>query len=91
MKIVFFGNTVHSLIGAKIIQKELGFSLGTLVNALLKQFVRNREVNISSEYRPTPELIASIREARWGDYPLMRSAARNLWTAGEWICSGSGR
>ncbi len=47
---------------AQEVAGELGFSLGTLVNALLKQFVRNREVNISAEYRPTPELIASIRE-----------------------------
>lgn len=28
---------------------ELGFSLGTLVNAFLKQFVRTKEVNFSME------------------------------------------
>ncbi len=42
---------------------ELGFSLGTLINALLKQFVRTKEVNFSASYTPTPYLIAAIEEA----------------------------
>lgn len=41
---------------------ELGFSLGTLVNAFLKQFVRNKEINLSiDEYVPNKRLIASLR------------------------------
>ena len=43
--------------------KELGFSLGTIVNALLKQFVRDKEITLSSEYRPNKSLMASILEA----------------------------
>lgn len=41
---------------------ELGFSLGTLVNALLRQFVRTKEVNFSASYTPTPYLKAIIEE-----------------------------
>lgn len=42
--------------------KELGFSLGTLVNALLKQFVRNKGVNLSMEYKPNKRLINSLKK-----------------------------
>jgi antitoxin component of RelBE/YafQ-DinJ toxin-antitoxin module len=41
---------------------ELGFSLGTLVNALLRQFVRTKEVNFSASYTPTPYLVAIMEE-----------------------------
>ncbi len=48
---------------AQEIAGEIGIPLGTLVNTFLKQFVRNKEVTLSSEYVPTPELIASLLEA----------------------------
>lgn len=45
MKIVFFGNTKHSLIGAKIIQKALGFSLiVTIPDSPLEKFANEENV-----------------------------------------------
>jgi methionyl-tRNA formyltransferase len=45
MKIVFFGNTKHSLIGAKIIQKALGFSLiVTIPNSPLEKFASEEKI-----------------------------------------------
>jgi len=42
---------------------ELGFSLGTLVNAFLRQFVRSKEINLSiGEYIPNKKLVASLRK-----------------------------
>ncbi|MFA6554056.1 MAG: type II toxin-antitoxin system RelB/DinJ family antitoxin [Candidatus Paceibacterota bacterium] len=43
--------------------KEIGISLGTLINSFLKQFVRNKEVNFSVSYKPTAYLKAAIAEA----------------------------
>ena len=40
--------------------ETLGLSLGTLVNALLKQFVRTKEVTLSVSERPSASLIAAI-------------------------------
>ncbi len=42
---------------------ELGLSLGTLINALLKQFVRTKEIRLSTSYYPNPSLRASISES----------------------------
>ena len=58
---------------AKRISGELGVPLGTVVNALLKQFVRDREITLSSNpLRPTPYLEKRILEAeaeyKVGDY-----------------------
>jgi antitoxin component of RelBE/YafQ-DinJ toxin-antitoxin module len=51
-------------LAAQEVAGELGFSLGTLVNALLRQFVRTKEVNVSiDEYVPNKKLIADIRKA----------------------------
>lgn len=47
---------------AKKTAEELGFSLGTLINAFLKQFVRNKEVTFYLEYRPNKKLIEIIRK-----------------------------
>jgi methionyl-tRNA formyltransferase len=45
MKIVFFGNTKHSLIGAKIIHKALGFSLVvTIPNSPLAKFASEEKI-----------------------------------------------
>ena len=50
---------------AKNVAAELGVPLGTVVNAFLKQFVRDREVTLSAnELRPTQYLIDCIEEAR---------------------------
>lgn len=58
---------------AKRISSELGVPLGTVVNALLKQFVRDREITLSSNpLRPTPYLEKRLLEAeaeyKAGDY-----------------------
>ena len=45
MKIVFLGNTKHSLIGAKIIHKKLGFSLiVTIPNSPLEKFANEEKI-----------------------------------------------
>ena len=50
-------------LAAQEVAGELGFSLGTLVNALLRQFVRTKAVNVSiDEYVPNKKLIASLRK-----------------------------
>jgi addiction module RelB/DinJ family antitoxin len=49
---------------AKKISSELGVPLGTVVNALLKQFVRDKEIILSvSPLQPTPYLERIIAEA----------------------------
>jgi addiction module RelB/DinJ family antitoxin len=48
---------------AQDVAEELGFSLGTLVNSFLKQFVRDKEVSFSVSYRPSKYLISVIEEA----------------------------
>jgi addiction module RelB/DinJ family antitoxin len=50
---------------AKRVSSELGVPLGTVVNALLKQFVRDKEIILSAnEYRPTPYLERILEEAK---------------------------
>lgn len=48
---------------AKDAAAELGFSLGTIVNAFLRQLARDKEVAFSVPYRPTPYLARIIAEA----------------------------
>ena len=49
---------------AQKVAAELGVPLSTVVNAFLKQFVRDKEITFSAnEYRPTPYLIDLIEEA----------------------------
>ena len=49
---------------AKKISSELGVPLSTVINALLKQFVRDREIVLSANpLRPTPYLEQIIAEA----------------------------
>ncbi len=43
--------------------EEIGIPLGTIVNALIKQFVRNREVTLSCEHNPSKYLISAIKDA----------------------------
>ena len=52
---------------AQKIAKELGLPLSTVVNAYLKEFVRDREVKFSLEPRPRPEVEKLIVQAS-GDY-----------------------
>lgn len=42
--------------GAQKVAKELGLPLSTIINAYLKQFMRNREAYFSIAPRMTPEL-----------------------------------
>ena len=52
-------------IEAQKISGELGVPLSTIINAFLKQFVRDREITLSTEkYQITPYLEQVIREAR---------------------------
>lgn len=58
---------------AQKVASELGVPLSTVMNAFLKQFVRDKEVTFSAnQYRPTPYLIGLIEEAKReyesGDY-----------------------
>lgn len=49
---------------AKKVSADLGVPLSTVINAFLKQFVRDREVTFSAnELRPTQYLIDCIEEA----------------------------
>lgn len=48
---------------AKEVANELGIPLGTITVALLRQFVREKEVNLSIEHKPSRSLIDSINEA----------------------------
>lgn len=50
---------------AKKVSEELGVPLSTVINAFLKQFVRDKEITLSAnQYRPTPYLIGLIEEAK---------------------------
>jgi len=44
--------------------ETLGFSLGTLVNAYLKQFVRTKEVSFKETYKPSEYLKWAMEESR---------------------------
>lgn len=50
---------------AQKVASELGVPLSTVMNAFLKQFVRDKEITLSAnQYRPTPYLIGLIEEAK---------------------------
>lgn len=50
---------------AKKVADELGVPLSTVVNAFLKQFVREKEITLSvNRYRPTPYLEQILEEAK---------------------------
>lgn len=66
---------------AKKVSAELGIPLSTVINAFLKQFVRDKEITFSAgQYRPTPYLERILTEAKReyevGDYtgPLTADA-----------------
>lgn len=43
--------------------EEIGIPLGTIINALIKQFVRDKEVTLSIRNKPNAHLKSLIREA----------------------------
>ena len=45
---------------AQEVAGEIGVPLSTVINAFLKQFVRDREVSFSASYNPSPYLRDSI-------------------------------
>ena len=49
--------------GAQRAAKEIGVPLSTVVNAFLKEFVRERQVTFSAEPRLRPEVARLLREA----------------------------
>ncbi len=50
---------------AQKVAGELGVPLSTVMNAFLKQFVRDKEITFTAnQYRPTPYLIGLIEEAQ---------------------------
>ncbi len=50
---------------AKKVSEELGVPLSTIVNAFLKQFVRDKEVTLSlHQHSPSPYLVRLIDAAR---------------------------
>lgn len=52
---------------AKKLAGELGLTLSSLVNGYLRQFIKTKTVHFSAEEKPTPYLIAAIKEAE-ADY-----------------------
>ena len=50
---------------AKRVSEELGVPLSTVINAFLKQFVRDKEITLSAnQYRPTPYLESILEQAQ---------------------------
>lgn len=50
---------------AQKVAEEIGVPLSTVMNAFLKQFVRDKEITFSAnKHRPTPYLIGLIKEAQ---------------------------
>ena len=50
---------------AQKVSAELGVPLSTVVNAFLKQFVRDKEITLSAnQYRPTPYLESILNQAQ---------------------------
>lgn len=47
---------------AQEIAKELGLPLSTIVNAQLKQFIREKELHISTRYHMSPKLEERLAE-----------------------------
>ncbi len=48
---------------AKKTAEALGIPLGTIISALLRQFVRDKEINLSIPLKPSKYLRDSIKEA----------------------------
>lgn len=48
---------------AKKIADTMGIPLGTITNILLRQFIRDKEIHIALNYRPSDYLLESIADA----------------------------
>lgn len=49
--------------GAKRAAEELGFPLGTIINAFLRQLARDKEISFSVPYKPSAFLTRLLGEA----------------------------
>ena len=64
MKTVLTVKTDKSLkLQAQKTAEEFGIPLGTILNAFLRQFVRNKEISLDISYQPTKYLIDILKEA----------------------------
>ena len=64
MKTVLTVKTDKSLkLQAQKTAEEFGIPLGTIMNAFLKQFVRNKEISLDISYQPTKYLTDILKEA----------------------------
>jgi addiction module RelB/DinJ family antitoxin len=64
MKTILNIKTDKSLkIAAQNTASELGLPLGTVMNAFLRQFVRDKELNLSTALKPSKYLMKVIAEA----------------------------
>lgn len=64
MKTVLTIKTDQSLkLQAQKIAEEFGIPLGTILNAFLRQFVRNKEISLNISYQPTKYLSDILNEA----------------------------
>jgi addiction module RelB/DinJ family antitoxin len=57
MKTILTIKTEKSLkLSAQKLAEEIGVPLSTIVNSLMKQFVRDKEITFSASYKPSPYL-----------------------------------
>jgi addiction module RelB/DinJ family antitoxin len=74
---------------AQKIASELGLSLSAIINAYLKNFIRDREVSFSTAPRMTPYLEKVIKEVR-ADYKAGKNISptfNNMQDAIDWLDS----
>lgn len=48
---------------AKKVAEDFGFSLTSLVNAMLRQIARTKRLNLSLDENPTPYMIEALRQS----------------------------
>ena len=62
---------------AQEVAENIGIPLGTIVNSMLKQMVRNKEIHLSLSYEPSKSTIHAIKQAEKeianGDYEISHS------------------
>jgi len=63
---------------AKKVAEDFGFSLTALVNALLKQIVRTKNLSLNLEENPTPYMIESLKKSE-EDVKAGRVISFNSW------------
>ena len=67
---------------AKKIAAELGIPLSTVINAYLKEFIRERAVHIVLEPQPRPEVIKLLEKAS-NDYRKRKNVSKRFSTPSE--------